>query len=224
MAKTIAMATATAPMTSPSTAPSTASSNSESILARLKTATRAEHDAIEATLDFLGPDLDRLAYQQRLARLFTFYQPLEPLLATAADWAHWGIDFDARRKTAHLAADLQWLGHGAVASLPRCAALPPLPGAAAAFGCLYVLEGATLGGRIIARHLAGTLGFSADNGASYFSAYGDRAGSMWKAFQAAMTAFAEQSQDSDAIVASAVATFDALRLWSSAVEQSGSGL
>ena len=209
MAKTIEMAAATALMTSPSTAPS----NSESILSRLKAATRAEHDAIEATLDFLGPELDRHAYQQRLARLFTFYQPLEPLLATAADWAHWGIDFDARRKTAHLAADLQWLGHGAVASLPRCAALPPLPGPAAAFGCMYVLEGATLGGRIIARHLAGTLGFGADSGASYFSAYGDRGGSMWKAFQAAMTSFAEQSAECDAIAASAVATFDALRLW-----------
>jgi len=175
--------------------------------------TRAEHDAIEATLDFLGPDLDRLAYQQRLARLFTFHQPLEPVLAAAADWAHWGIDFDARRKSAHLAADLQWLGHGAVASLPRCAALPPLPGAAAAFGCLCVLEGATLGGRIIARHLGGTLGLGADSGASYFHVYGDRAGSMWKAFQAATVTFAAQGADTDAIIMSAVATFNALRLW-----------
>jgi len=66
---------------------------------------------------------------------------------------HWGIDFDARRKSARLAADLQWLGHGALTSLPRCAALRPLPGAAAAFDCLYVLEGATLDGRTIARHL-----------------------------------------------------------------------
>jgi len=207
------------------TAIATAPAHSESILARLKTATRAEHDAIEATLDFLGPDLDRHAYQQRLARLFTFYEPLEPVLATAADWAHWGIDFGARRKTAHLAADLQWLGHSELASLPRCGELPPLPGAAAAFGCLYVLEGATLGGRIIARHLAGTLGFSADSGASYFSAYGDRGGSMWKAFQAAMSSFAEQSADSDAIVASAVATFDALRSWcSQRGSTEGSGL
>jgi heme oxygenase len=210
------MAKTTATAKEPLAARPAAASNAESILARLKAATRAEHDAIEATLDFLGPDLDRHAYQQRLARLFTFYEPLEPLLAGAADWAHWGIDFDARRKSAHLAADLRWLGHGPSASWPRCAALPPLSSAAAAFGCLYVLEGATLGGRIIARHLVGTLGLGADSGAGYFSAYGDRGGSMWKAFQAALTAFAEQTEDSEAIVASAVATFDALRLWCAA--------
>ena len=39
--------------------------------------------------------------------------------------------------------------------------LPPLETQADAFGCLYVLEGATLGGRVISRHIERALGLDA---------------------------------------------------------------
>jgi len=55
-------------------------------------------------------------------------------------------DFGKRRKLPLLQRDLVALGTGAgqVMRLPRCEALPDCADSSAAFGCVYVLEGATL--------------------------------------------------------------------------------
>jgi heme oxygenase len=57
-----------------------------------------------------------------------------------------------------------------------------------AVGCLYVLEGATLGGQFISRHLA-TLGIGPANGGLFFHGYGAKTGEMWKSFQTNATGF-----------------------------------
>lgn len=189
------------------------------VLQRLKAATRAEHDAIEAALDLMAPGLTLTDYGHRLRRYHGFYAPIEPLIAAAADWPRWGLDMTARAKTAWLAADLACLGdtgkHGRAvpAALPQCSELPPLDSAAAAFGCVYVLEGATLGGRVISRQIERVLGLNAADGARFFHGYGDQTGDMWKAFRTALSAFSGQRCDEDRVVASAIATFAALRTW-----------
>jgi heme oxygenase len=81
------------------------------------------------------------------------------------------------------------------------------------FGCLYVLEGATLGGQIITRHLHASLGLTPETGAAFFAGYGARTGSRWKEFGTHLSAFALQSGSGDAIVASANSTFETLDLW-----------
>ena len=43
-----------------------------------------------------------------------------------------------------------------------------------AFGCLYVMEGATLGGQVIGRHVRQTLGVTPETGGRFHAAYGDR--------------------------------------------------
>ena len=55
-------------------------------------------------------------------------------------------------------------------------------------GCLYVLEGSTLGGQFILRALQERLGLSPDREARFFASYGKHVGSMWKSFGS----FAEQ--------------------------------
>ena len=207
-------------------------SKTSGMLQRLKAATQAEHDAIESALDLMAPGLSLTDYHRRLRRYHGFYAPIEPLIAAAADWPHWHLDITARAKTAWLAADLACLGKlgnpgelgdGAeVASEapPLCSALPPLDTAAAAFGCLYVLEGATLGGRVISRHIECVLGLDATHGARFFHGYGEQTGAMWKAFRAALSAFADgpsgEDEGEDEVVASAIATFTALRTWCAA--------
>ncbi len=194
----------------------------DGVLQRLKAATRAEHDAIEAALDLMAPRLTLTDYRRRLRRYHGFYAPLEPLIAAAADWPHWRLDMTARAKTAWLAADLFCLGdagkHGGAppAALPQCSELPPLDSPAAAFGCAYVLEGATLGGRVISRHIERALGLNAADGARFFHGYGDQTGVMWKAFRTALSAFSDQPCNEDRVVASAIATFAALRNWCAA--------
>lgn len=195
-----------------------------SVLQRLKAATRAEHDAIETALDLMAPGLSLADYHRRLQRYHGFYAAIEPRLAAAADWSHWHLNMTARAKTAWLAADLASLGDAAdpggiaVRSLPLCSDLPQLDTAAAAFGCMYVLEGATLGGRVISRHIERVLGLDAPHGARFFQGYGEQTGSMWKTFRAALSAFAEEPNNEDKVVASAIATFTALRAWCAADE------
>lgn len=189
------------------------------VLQRLKAATRAEHDAIEVTLDLMAPEFSLTDYRRRLRRYRGFYAPIEPLIAAAADWSHWCLDMTARTKTAWLEADLACLGDTddlpgpALGALALCGALPPLDTTAAAFGCVYVLEGATLGGRVISRHIERTLGLDATHGARFFHGYGEQTGAMWKTFRAALSEFADEPSKEAAIVESAIATFAALRAW-----------
>lgn len=123
-------------------------------------------------------------YRELLKRFYGLYQPLERKLADSADWETEGLDFGRREKTPWLEQDLRVLGlaDDDIAGLPRCENLPLLSGLASAAGCLYVLEGATLGGQVISRFLSQQLGVSPVTGGQFFSGYGVETGSRWKAF------------------------------------------
>lgn len=75
-----------------------------------------------------------------------------------------------------------------------------------AAGALYVLEGSTLGGQIIVKHLhkAMTSGFV---NTAYFSGYQQRTGSMWKEFLQQLTALPQSTQQEQQITKGAVTTF-----------------
>jgi heme oxygenase len=89
-----------------------------------------------------------------------------------------GLQFERRRRLAGLAASLMRLG----AAMPVNAPPPPrLPGSRSeALGLLYVLEGSTLGGRVILRQLAST-GMDLD-GLGFLDPYGSESGRMWRQF------------------------------------------
>ena len=87
-----------------------------------------------------------------------------------------------------------------------------MPTRAAAFGAMYVVEGSTLGGAMIARHAEWTLGLNADTGCAYFSSYGRDVGRMWNEFGAKLLAISTPDTD-DLIVASANLTFECMRAW-----------
>ena len=82
-----------------------------------------------------------------------------------------------------------------------------------ALGCLYVLEGATLGGQIISRQLEERLAIDAGHGGRFFASYGAAVGEMWQAFGEILVAHARGLECGDAIVASGCATFDAFGRW-----------
>lgn len=71
---------------------------------------------------------------------------------------------------------------------------------------MYVLEGSTLGGKLIARRVRDVLGFEP----RYHDPYGARAGAMWRAFQARLAADVGRTQE-DAAVDAARRTFRHLR-------------
>jgi heme oxygenase len=187
------------------------------MLKSLKASTSARHAALERRLPLLDASLSRSTYQHHLRRLWGFYEPLEAQLLEAPCWNEVGIDYGPRHKTPRLRHDLQILGDtpDAVAALPQCQSLPPLTNPAQLWGCLYVIEGATLGGQIIIRHLHTHLGLSAISGASFFDGYGAHTGAHWKAFCAAVpvNADVDDAGRGDAMLRSANLTFDLFSEW-----------
>lgn len=185
------------------------------ILKLLKEVTRESHVALERQMPLLDPALPRGTYRHMVQQLFTYHKPLEATLLASSGFAELGIAYAERAKTARLARDLEALGLNTrdIEQLRVCESLPPLVHPSHIFGCLYVLEGATLGGQIVARHLQASLGLSADCGASYFSGYGVDTGPRWKTFCGMLTAYAAHTADHDDIVAGASATYATLSEW-----------
>lgn len=187
-----------------------------SVLARLRTETRPEHDAIESALDVTSDTLTLHAYIRTLERFYGFYRPLETAIEEIGGWAQRGLDLTQRQKAPLLEADLRVLGVAIPTALPLCTDLPPHGTVAAAFGCLYVMEGATLGGQIISRAVEKSLGVTVETGGRFFHCYGDRTGPMWQGFRTAITAATVTVAEQDEVVVAAKATFQALHRWLSA--------
>jgi heme oxygenase (biliverdin-IX-beta and delta-forming) len=169
------------------------------LAARLRDELRPEHDAIEAALDWERRVATASGYRGLLERLYGFHAGWEPRVAALV-----GDGFEGRGKLPLLAADLRALGVHEPAGLPRPEPMP-LTSAAAAWGSLYVIEGSTLGGQLIARRVRAELGFEG----RYHGAYGGDTGRMWRAFRAGLNEVA----DADAAVDGARRTFVGLRGW-----------
>lgn len=179
------------------------------VLAHLRAVTRPAHGRLEGALGLLDERLDRGAYKQVLERFHGFWRGWEPQVAALL---HDKPFSDPRRRMHLLDADLAVLGSSArtVNALPACP-LPLLHGAAEALGSLYVLEGSTLGGRVIQRNVERCLGFSDRSGCTYFAGYGASTGMMWRSF---LTRLDEApTTDAERIAAGAVATFECLADW-----------
>ena len=182
------------------------------VLHRLRSGTAAEHQALETALDLLDPALDRHRLTDVLIRMHGFWLAAE---AGLDDWAGRfrqdaaAVTWPRRRRAELFAADLEALG---AAPSCRTPVLTPLAGTDEALGRLYVLEGSTLGGVYIDRHLAGLSGL-ADVRLRAFSPYGPETGAMWHAFRRGVRHRVADGGDPERIVASARTTFAVLARW-----------
>ncbi|WNZ65863.1 biliverdin-producing heme oxygenase [Myxococcus sp. MxC21-1] len=185
---------------------------------RLKSETRPHHERTEAQVRLMDADLTPTAYRRHLEALHGFYVPLEARLARLGLEAVPGLSVHARWKVPLLKEDLRALGHddASLERLPHCAELPSLAGVPEALGCLYVLEGSTLGGQLILRHLRRHFDGVALGDFSFFRAYGDEVGPRWRAFGDAVNhaSIAATEATFDArVVTGAQVTFDAFADW-----------
>ena len=163
----------------------------ERVSVLLRTRTRAAHDATERAFDLQTHLAGRGAYRSLLLRLRGVHAPLEDALGAVPGWsaAFPTLDLGSRRRVPLLDDDLAGLGaDGTDAGPGRLAApVPELGSPAQALGCLYVLEGSALGGRLVARHARAALG--ADLPVAFFAGDGGRAlGREWRDLQDALDA------------------------------------
>jgi heme oxygenase (biliverdin-IX-beta and delta-forming) len=181
------------------------------LLDRLKHETQFAHERIERSMDLERRIGSLASYRELLARFYGFHSVWEP--AAESIIADPSL-FRGRRKAQHLKKDLRALGmcDTEIVSLPRCRPLMPMPTAAAVLGAMYVVEGSTLGGAIIARQIHRRFGLTADTGCAYFRSYGAEVGPMWKAFGVALVGLSPPEAE-DEVVSSANRTFGFMEEW-----------
>jgi heme oxygenase len=187
--------------------------------ARLRDATNAAHLRLHVHPAFAALQsgaIDRTRYRTLLARLFGFHQPLERALRASS----WGpaLGFEAVPPRAdRLRDDLLRLGlpEPAFADLPSLAPsrLPALDTPGRFLGCLYVREGSSMGGRLLARQLDGILGDLPDGttGRRFFRGTPHDA-AVWRSCCAAIETMSEAGPLQD-MIGAAGQTFSALEAW-----------
>lgn len=181
----------------------------------LKDGTQAHHARAEAAMPVMDADLPLARYVEVLQALHGLYVPLERRLGRH-DWRALGLEWEPRRKAPLLAHDLRQLGLTAAAidALPLATALPALATPCEGLGALYVLEGATLGGQLVRRHVGRVLGVTAERGGAFFTAYGERVGPMWRTFRAFLDEAGGRSDCTPGHALQAARdTFDAFAAW-----------
>ena len=183
------------------------------VLARLRDGTRDLHAAAESTMSYLGSTVDETGYRSFLERWYGFHVVLEPRLSV---WHRREavLDWDRRRKLPLLEADLGALGvdRPARLCLPRCPCVPAVPTTAEALGALYVVEGATLGGRVLRDRLRGA---PLPPGCFHFlSSYGAQTGRRWHGYRTVTSAWVgDDPGRAEALLDTARAVFAALVAW-----------
>lgn len=158
----------------------------------LRDATHAEHVRLNQhplLADITRPSYSLDMYRQVLAAYFHFYRALENEIDLSLTRLSMSFDYGARRKLQWLEQDLHHFGID-----PESTGYRPvrpltgivIPNEGALVGTLYTIEGSSLGGQVISRHLAANLGLTPERGARFFYGYGDDILPYWTSFETYM--------------------------------------
>ena len=180
------------------------------LIHELRQETEQAHRALEK--DLVGKIKavhSRADYENLLRMMYGFYAAMEkhmqPFLSDKP-----GLDFAHRRKADWLVRDIETVGSSA--ALSCCDVLPPINSASSALGAMYVLEGSTLGGQIIAKMLKQQLRVEGNSGLSFFLSYGTETTTMWERFKAELSKPFNALEQSE-IIRTAKDTFIKFRTW-----------
>jgi heme oxygenase len=155
-----------------------------SFLGMLREETMECHVGLEKSLDIVRRVTTDDDYRVLLTRFYTLYEPLEAGMAQAIDWEAAGWKFSDHVKAPWLREDLLALGVAAtqIAEWPRYDKMTMPDNFGEAIGCLYVVEGSTLGGQVLAKQFRETLGVTPERGGRFFQGYGAATMSSWRTF------------------------------------------
>jgi heme oxygenase len=185
------------------------------ILENIREATSGQHRQLESSellLHLSNKTITHPLYIEVLNRFYGCFHPLERTLNPFSEISTYLPDLHERRKSSTLAADIKAI-HGIFHEPPICSELPEVDTAGKAFGCLYVMERSTPGGKIISQILKEKLGLDHNTGASIFIGYGPDTGSKWKTFRESLTLFSTQYNNDPDIITGAADTFSRLHQW-----------
>lgn len=146
-------------------------------------------------------------YAELLLMMYGYYAALENRLDS---FRHAIPDYDRRRKSQAIADDLKLLGHEAH-SAPLCSDTPKLHSIPQALGCMYVLEGSTLGGKIISKMLVKEVP-ELERSMTFFQGYREETMDMWQKFKQYLQQMVDEVHHEEAQLA-AKETFVKFKTW-----------
>ncbi len=189
-------------------------SAADGLLPRLRRDTHASHTALESRIDLMNRVETAADYKKVLEAFYGLFSPFENRISRhSSELAAWIPDIEARRRSDALRRDLYVLGNASPEDLPT-AAVPEYASLAEQMGCLYVLEGSTLGGQVISRQIQQTLGFGPERGCEFFNSHGAATGEMWQRFRTGIESYAAAvPSEQAAVIQSAIRTFQVFDAW-----------
>ena len=153
----------------------------------LRKATEADHRDAEDALPLLRKGLSVALYVQCLVQIY----------GVVAAWEERAVQVAP-----------SWLQSALIARQRK----PLLELDPSLLGAMYVMEGSTLGGIFIARHVEAVLHLSEGRGNSYFRGNGNRTGPMWNEFCEVLKQRIPNDQ-TDAVIIAAKAMFATFASW-----------
>lgn len=171
----------------------------------MREGTETEHHRVErhtVLRPLTTSSLSTQQYARVIAAFIGFYAPLERHMRET--WSH--IDFPNYRYQPRLPLLLEDQGALPICAVTPCTGAPEFTCEDELIGALYVLEGATQGGRVIAPLLLERLALTENTGARYFNLYRQHG---WQEFRT-MVGQCQRNHDFDVAVAAARSTFQHL--------------
>lgn len=169
------------------------------------------HSALEAnavSTSLMSPALDENIYKRYLTLMGEVVAFTEKVIFPAVQDIV--PDIHERYKLQHIHADLTTLSSQAEQQPALFHPEEKAFNVPFALGYMYVIEGSTLGGRVILKHVQEKLKLDEHRGASFFAGYGSETGVKWKNFLSNLTNYAERSGNGDEIIKGAVHAFAAI--------------
>lgn len=180
------------------------------LIEKLRAGTRHTHEELEKEMmPLITQAGDAGVYAKLLHLFYGYYRPLEKGMET---WLDDSVvpDINQRRKTSWILDDLQALGQPT--EMEEDADAPVISNRAEALGAMYVMEGSSLGGKVICKMIAENLGMEDHRALSFFYGYGGQTGSRWKGFLAVLDRFSGTEEEQD-IIRKADEVFLKFRRW-----------
>lgn len=179
------------------------------IMQLLKEETKAEHEQVEAvsySTNIMDGSLSLAQYKTIITANYLFNKLVEENVHNIIQSKELGSRFDIvnRQKTHLLLKDIELLGID-ISELGY--PVIHIDSIEVALGYLYVAEGSTLGGAVIARTLAKNQNLANVAAYHFYGCYGEQTGPMWKNFIIATEATAGMLNNNEAIVAGAKQAF-----------------
>ncbi|MES3016491.1 MAG: biliverdin-producing heme oxygenase [Bacteroidota bacterium] len=178
----------------------------------LKDATQQNHQDLEK---IIVPKIRSIRsepdYVNLLNLFYSYFGGLEARVQSAVD-ERLLPDYSERRKAMSILNDIEALD-GTAIEMAANADLPEIKDHTAALGALYVMEGSTLGGKIISKMIAQALPGKADHALTFYQSYGENTGEMWNTFKTALNEQVNSAEDQQSVIDAANDTFLKFSQW-----------